>query len=131
MNIRSHYNYDNESQLREQGFSNSLTRPDESISLREMLDNYTSGYLPEGSELNGRYDDDFNEDWLDDDYVMDIGVDPITEQLQAKQMLSKKHEEITLDEVEDLSDERSVGTGSSAESNATSDEIARSGKETE
>lgn len=130
MKIRSHYNFDSDENIRESDFPNSLTRPDESISLRDMLDNYTSGYLPEGSELNGRYDDiDENDDWLDSNISYEQGIDPITEQLEARQRLTEIRNNVSSSLVGDDERERSSREELTDNEDETSDEIARSGEQ--
>lgn len=129
MKIKSHYNFNPDENIRESDFPNSLTRPDESISLRDMLDNYTSGYLPEGSELNGRYDDiDENDDWLDSNSY-EQGIDPITEQLDARQRLTDIRNNVSSTLVGDDDRERSSHEELTDNEDETSDEIARSGKQ--
>lgn len=129
MKIKSHYNFNHGENVQESNFPNSMTRPDESISLREMLDNYTSGYLPEGSELNGSYDDDEGtEDWLNSDMSYELGIDPITEQLEAKQRLTEIHEDVSSTIVGDDEREHSSREELTDIVDGTSDAIARSGQ---
>lgn len=129
MKIKSHYNFSHEDNVQESNFPNSVTRPDDSISLREMLDNYTSGYLPEGSELNGSYDDDEGmQDWLDSNTSFELGIDPITEQLEARQRLTEIHEDVSSTIVGDDEREHSSREELTDIVDGTSDEIARSGQ---
>lgn len=130
MKIKSHYNFNHEDNVQESNFPNSVTRPDESMSLRDMLDNYTSGYLPEGSELNGRYDDiDENDDWLDSNTSYEQGIDPITEQLEARQRLTEIRNNVSSSLVGDDERERSSREELTDNEDETSDEIARSGEQ--
>jgi len=71
--------------------SPSLTVPDQTLSIREILDRYARGLPTEGMS-NGLYDDNLNED--DPDYLPDPRRLDLAEREQYKQMITSELQEL-------------------------------------
>lgn len=81
LRIRSHYNYDHELENYEKNTGTSQTVPDSSYTIRELLENFTTGITPDMHDYNNYMYDNIDEvnisDALDEPFLTD-NVDSLT-----------------------------------------------------
>lgn len=81
LKIRSHYNYDHEKQNYEKNTGTTQTVPDSSYTIRELLENFTTGITPDMHSYDNYMYNDIDEvdlsDALDEPFLTD-NVDSLT-----------------------------------------------------